>query len=108
MTPFEDETTALADVLLPTRSFLEEWSDDVPAVIPAGVRMATLRQPIVDPQFIGGHGQATDHLAPFIPWMDTRSLGDLLIDLAQRSGQPPDGRGLAGRRPPDMGGHRTG
>ena len=79
LTPFEDETTALADVLLPTRSFLEEWSDDIPAVIPAGTRMATLRQPIVDPQFIGGHGQATDHLAPFIPWMDTRSLGDLLI-----------------------------
>ena len=79
LTPFEDETTALADVLLPTRSFLEEWSDDIPAVIPAGTRMATLRQPIVDPQFIGGNGQATDHLAPFVPWMDTRPLGDLLI-----------------------------
>ena len=88
LTPFEDETTALADVLLPTRSFLEEWSDDIPAVIPAGVRMATLRQPIVDPQFIGGNGQATDHLAPFVPWMDTRSLGDLLIDLARRAGKP--------------------
>ena len=36
LTPFEDETTAYADVLLPTRSFLEEWGDDVPAVIPAG------------------------------------------------------------------------
>ena len=88
LTPFEDETTALADVRLPTRSFLEEWSDDVPTVLPAGTRMATLRQPIVDPQFIGGHGQATDHLAPFVPWMDTRALGDLLIDLAHRLDKP--------------------
>ncbi|MBV9848673.1 MAG: molybdopterin-dependent oxidoreductase [Armatimonadetes bacterium] len=88
LTPFEDETTAYADVLLPTRTFLEEWGDDIPAVLPAGARMATLRQPIIDPQFIGGHGQATDSLAPFVPWMDTRPLGDLLIDLARHVGKP--------------------
>ena len=61
LTPFEDETTAYADVVLPTRSFLEEWGDHVPPVIPPGTRMATLRQPIIDPQFVGGHGQVQDN-----------------------------------------------
>jgi len=94
MTPFEDETTAHADVVLPTRSFLEDWGDHVPPVIPAGVQMATLRQPIIDPQFVGGHGQVQDHTA-FQPWMDTRPLGGLLSDIAGRMGKKltdPDGR----------------
>ena len=86
MTPFEDETTAWADVVLPTRSFLEDWGDHVPPVIPAGTRMATLRQPIIDPQFVGGHGQVQDKEA-FQPWMDTRPLGDLLRDIAGRIGK---------------------
>ena len=86
MTPFEDETTAHADVVLPTRSFLEDWGDHVPPVIPPGVRMATLRQPIIDPQFVGGHGQVEDKEA-FQPWMDTRPLGGLLTDIAGRLGK---------------------
>ena len=95
LTIFEDETTAYADVVLPTRSFLEEWGDHVPPVIPAGVRMATLRQPIIDPQFVGGHGQAQDNAGAFVPWWDTRSLSDLLPDIARRIGTPlteTDGR----------------
>lgn len=87
LTPFEDETTAYADVVLPTRSFLEDWGDHVPPVIPPGTHLATLRQPIVDPQFVGGHGQVQDKQV-FQPWMDTRPLGDLLIDLARRLGKP--------------------
>ena len=86
MTPFEDETTAWADVVLPTRSFLEDWGDHVPPVIPAGVHLATLRQPIIDPQFVGGHGQVQDHKV-FVPWMDTRPLGGLLTDIAGRMGR---------------------
>ena len=86
LTPFEDETTAHADVVLPTRSFLEDWGDHVPPVIPPGVRLATLRQPIIDPQFVGGHGQVQDHKI-FQPWMDTRPLGGLLTDLAGRMGK---------------------
>jgi len=85
LTPFEDETTAWADVVLPTRTFLEDWGDHVPPVIPAGTRMATLRQPIIDPQFVGGHGQVQKDV--FQPWMDTRPLGDLLTDLAARMGK---------------------
>ena len=86
LTPFEDETTAYADVVLPTRTFLEDWGDHVPPVIPPGVRLATLRQPIIDPQFVGGHGQVQDHEV-FQPWMDTRPLGDLLTDIARRMGK---------------------
>ena len=86
MTPFEDETTAWADVVLPTRSFLEDWGDHVPPVIPAGVHLATLRQPIIDPQFVGGHGQVQDHEV-FVPWMDTRPLGGLLTDITGRMGK---------------------
>jgi anaerobic selenocysteine-containing dehydrogenase len=86
LTPFEDETTAWADVVLPTRTFLEDWGDHVPPVIPPGVRMATLQQPIIDPKFIGGDGVATKN--PPAPWMDTRPLGDLLTDLAGRLGKP--------------------
>jgi anaerobic selenocysteine-containing dehydrogenase len=88
LTPFEDETTAYADVVLPTRSFLEDWGDHVPPVIPPGTRLATLRQPIIDPHFIGGNGQVQDNTKIHQPWMDTRPLGDLLIDLAKSLGKP--------------------
>ena len=88
LTTFEDETTAYADVVLPTRSFLEEWGDHVPPVIPPGVKMATLRQPIIDPQFVGGHGQVQDNAAAFVPWWDTRPTDDLLADIAKRVGTP--------------------
>ena len=86
LTPFEDETTAYADVVLPTRSFLEDWGDSVPPVVPPGTRLATLQQPIIDPQFVGGHGQVQD-ASQFHPWMDTRPAGDLLITLAGRLGK---------------------
>ena len=85
---FEDETTAYADVILPTRSFLEDWGDHIPPVIPPGTRMATVRQPIIDPQFVGGHGQVQDNSGAFVPWWDTRPLGDLLADLSKRAGKP--------------------
>ena len=50
--------------------------------------MATVRQPIIDPQFVGGHGQVQDNAAAFVPWWDTRPLGDLLADLSKRAGKP--------------------
>ncbi len=87
LTPFEDETTVYADVVLPTRTFLEEWGDHVPPVIPAGSHMATLRQPIINPQFAGGQGMIQPK-GVFTPWMDTRAAGDVLIDVARRLGKP--------------------
>ncbi len=100
LTPFEDETTAYADVLLPTRTFLEEWGDSDPLVVPADSNVTTMQQPIVDPQFIGGNGQATDHTVPFVSWMDTRPMIDVMAQLAQGVGKPltdPDARSAVRR-----------
>jgi anaerobic selenocysteine-containing dehydrogenase len=88
LTPFEDETSVLANVQLPTRHFLEEWGDSEPLVVPAGASLATLQQPIVDPQYIGGQGDATDHTVEFVPWMDTRPTIDVLAQIAQGLGKP--------------------
>lgn len=89
LTPYEDETTDYADVLLPVRTFLEDWGDDIPAVIPPGVRVATLRQPVIDPQFVTDSPglSPADYAKDIQPWMDTRPTGDLLIDLAKRLGK---------------------
>ena len=86
LTPFEDETTVWANIVLPTRTFLEDWGDHVPPVIPQGIHLATLQQPIINPQFVGGDGINT--LDPPASWMDTRPLADLLVDLAARLGKP--------------------
>jgi anaerobic selenocysteine-containing dehydrogenase len=90
MTPYEDETTDHADVMLPTRTFLEDWGDDIPAVIPPGTRMATLRQPVIDPQFVTTSPglEPANYASDIVPWMDTRPTGDLLIDLSKRLGKP--------------------
>ena len=93
LTPTEDDTTAFANMLLPTRTFMEDWGDDVPDVLPAGATVATLRQPIIDPQFVtDSAGLAPEEYKhDLIPWMDTRGLGDLLLDIARRTGKPlPD------------------
>jgi anaerobic selenocysteine-containing dehydrogenase len=85
LTPFEDETSAYADVVLPMRTFLEEWGDHVPPVIPPGT-MATLQQPIIDPQFIGGDGMAhTNDVSP--SWMDTRPTFEVLKQIAAGLGK---------------------
>jgi anaerobic selenocysteine-containing dehydrogenase len=87
LTAFNDETSALADVLLPTRTFLEDWGDNIPSVAPAGAKTASLQQPIIDPSYITTIAPSLGEGQP-IPWMDTRSIGDLLIDLARRIGKP--------------------
>jgi molybdopterin-containing oxidoreductase family iron-sulfur binding subunit len=60
---FLDETTRLADVVLPDHDPYEQWNDFIPQV---GVR--ALQQPVMQPVF------------------DTRQTGDVLIDLARRAG----------------------
>lgn len=80
MTPFADETSAMADVVLPTRSFMESWHDNVPLVIPAGERVATLRQPTIDPFYLRVHNQ--NNVVSDMPWMDTRETADVLIALS--------------------------
>lgn len=63
-----DESAALADLILPACTFLEEWSDDyMEGVGYAGV---SLRRPVV------------------APVLDNRSPGDALLELAARLGGP--------------------
>ncbi|MBI3001870.1 MAG: molybdopterin-dependent oxidoreductase [Deltaproteobacteria bacterium] len=65
--PFIDETSDYADLILPDHTYLERWHDDV--IYPSlGYPVISLRQPVVKPLF------------------DTRSTGDVIIELARRIG----------------------
>lgn len=65
ISPFLDETTALADVILPATSYLEDWGTHVPAYQPA--------QPIIGMQ------------QPLMKklYATTRGIGDVLLALLQ-------------------------
>ncbi|MCY4364993.1 MAG: molybdopterin-dependent oxidoreductase [Chloroflexi bacterium] len=67
---FMDETTALADLILPDRVFLEGWGDDVPEPGP-GYEVIGMQQPVVNP----------------LSDLDPRSFGDILLSMAQEMGQ---------------------
>ena len=45
---FMDETTIMADLILPDRNFLEDWGDDVPEPGP-GYEVIGMQQPVVNP-----------------------------------------------------------
>ncbi len=66
---FLDETSRLADLILPDHSFLESWIDDVPE---------------------SGTTQSVVSVAPpaMRPLHDTRALPDVLLELAHRIGGP--------------------
>jgi anaerobic selenocysteine-containing dehydrogenase len=65
--PFLDETTAVADLVLPDSTYLERWQDDV--IYPSlGYPVVGMRQPVVP----------TLH--------DTRATGDVIVQLAGRLG----------------------
>ena len=67
LSSFMDETTALADLILPTHTYLEAWADDVPEP-GVGVSVASISQPVVAPIY------------------DTRSVGDIVLSLAHQIG----------------------
>ena len=67
---FMDETTIMADLILPDRVFLEDWGDDIPEPGP-GFRVIGMQQPVVNP----------------LSDLDPRSFGDLLLSMAQEMGQ---------------------
>lgn len=69
MASFLDETTARADLVLPTSHFLEEWGDDVPPVGHKGDAI-TLMQPVIS------------------VFHDTRSMPDILLAVAKELGGP--------------------
>ena len=73
--PFIDDTSALADLLLPDRVYLEDWGDDIPDPAP-GYQTAGFQQPVVNPLWD----------------LDPRSFPDVLLAAA-------DGLGLGDRFP---------
>ena len=71
--PFIDETTALADLLLPDRVYLEDWGDDIPDPGP-GYQVAGFQQPVVNPLWD----------------LDPRSFPDVLLAAADSLGVAGD------------------
>ena len=63
---FLDDTTALADLVLPERNYLEDWGDDVPEPGP-GYQVVGMQQPVVNP----------------LPGLEPRSFPDLLLTVSQ-------------------------
>ena len=73
--PFIDDTSALADLLLPDRVYLEDWGDDIPDPAP-GYQTVGIQQPVVNPLWD----------------LDPRSFPDVLLAAA-------DGLGLGDQFP---------
>ena len=67
LSSFMDETTALADVILPSHTYLESWGDDFPEP-GVGFSIGAVSQPVVSPLY------------------NTRATGDIVLELAQRLG----------------------
>lgn len=72
-TPFMNETSAMADLVFPTQSWLEEWNDsrvNGPFGHEKNISIYGLRQPVVEP----GAGSI--------------SIGDALLKIAMQSSEP--------------------
>jgi len=65
---FPDETSLMADLVLPVHSYLEEWGTDMPAYAAEDGQLS-LQQPVMNPVF-GDSG--------------TRAFGELLLGLLKR------------------------
>ena len=71
-----DDTTAMADIVLPEHNYLEDWGTDVPDPGP-GYQVVGFQQPVVRPFFEnrGGH-------------LGTKNFGDVLITLGEILSNP--------------------
>jgi anaerobic selenocysteine-containing dehydrogenase len=65
--PYMDDTTALADFILPDRTPLERWQDD-PVFLNNGFPVLGIRQPVIEPLY------------------QTKATGDVLLHLAKSLG----------------------
>jgi anaerobic selenocysteine-containing dehydrogenase len=70
---FMDETTALADLILPDRVYLEDWGSDIPEP-GAGIQVLGFQQPVVNP----------------LSNYDPRSFADVMLAVAQERGKAAD------------------
>ena len=68
--PFFDDTSALADLILPDRVYLEDWGDDIPEPGP-GYQVVGFQQPVVNPLFD----------------LDPLSFPDVLLTMGQELGR---------------------
>ena len=68
--PFLDETSALADLILPDRVYLEDWGDDVPEPGP-GYQVVGFQQPVVNPLYE----------------IEPQSFPDILLTMSQELGK---------------------
>jgi len=67
LSSFLDETTALADIILPSSTYLESWGDDFPEP-GVGFAVGAVSQPVVSPLY------------------NTKDTGDIILALAERMG----------------------
>jgi len=67
LSSFVDETTAMADVILPSHTYLESWGDDMPQP-GVGFSVGAISQPVVSPLY------------------NTRATGDIILGLAGKLG----------------------
>ena len=63
--PFIDETSVMADLIIPDRAALEEWGDHIPEPGP-GYAVYAIQQPVVNP----------------LPDLDPRSFADVMLTAA--------------------------
>ena len=75
---FIDETSEMADLILPERTPLEDWGDDVPSPGP-GFEVIGMQQPVVNP----------------LPGMNPMGFADILLQLSREMG-------IGGSSPLDM------
>jgi len=68
--PFLDDTSAMADLILPDRVYLEDWGDDISEPGP-GYQIIGMQQPVVNP----------------LPDLDPLSFPDVLLTMAQELGR---------------------
>ena len=68
--PFLDDTSALADLILPDRVYLEDWGDDIPEPGP-GYQVLGFQQPVVNP----------------LNDLEPQSFPDILLAMAQELGK---------------------
>jgi len=67
LSSFMDETTAMADLILPSHTYLESWGDDFPEP-GVGFPVGSVSQPVVSPLY------------------NTRATGDIILELARKMG----------------------
>jgi anaerobic selenocysteine-containing dehydrogenase len=97
---FMDDTTAMADLILPEHNFLEDWGTDVPDPGP-GYQMVGFQQPVVMPLFV-----PTNVAEVFSEELGTSGFADTLLRIAGDLGLELDLPGDSFKKIVEDGGRR--